>query len=248
MPSRRKNISKRSIPTPKVLDRRRANLVILGRCEPNFYFENAPLLEPGNSKIGQESNLYQRVLVWNIPAIKTCPGASAWCKSHCYNGDDITNKYPASDWAKNYTLFLNDPEWLRNELISILSSDMGKIAVRIHSSGDFFSIDYITFWHSIIKSSPHSKFWAYTRSWSIPFLFPYLEKLRTLENIQLFASWDKTMPPPPTTWRKSIVYLPNEIDKLDGLVCPEQSGLLPNCASCDYCIAKPKGNVYFILH
>lgn len=248
MSPRNKFTSKRPIPSHLVLNRRRDNLEKLEGCEPNLLFQDAPLLEPGNSKTGKESKIYQRVLVWNIPAVKTCPGASSWCKSHCYNGDDILVKYPSQEWAKNYAYYLNDADGLKRKLISMLQMYEDKIAVRIHSSGDFFSVEYIDFWYSIVKTAQNANFWAYTRSWSIPYLYPNLEKLRNLENIQLFASWDKTMPAPPITWRKSVVYLPEDEVEFNGIACPEQSGLLPNCATCDYCIAKTKGDVYFILH
>jgi len=35
--------------------------------------------------------------------------------------------------------------------------------VRIHSSGDFFSDEYIAMWHRIIKNNPELNFYAYTK-------------------------------------------------------------------------------------
>lgn len=244
----RMNISKRPIPSEELLSKRKANLEILINLELCSDFLDAPLFEPGNSKTGESSKIYERILVWNLPAIQTCPGASEWCKSHCYNGEDIVMKYPATKWIKNYSYFLSRPEELRNKLIATLNEIKLITAVRIHSSGDFFSSNYIKFWHEIIKASPNTYFWAYTRTWSIKKLLPYLERLRTSDNIQLFASWDETMPNPPEGWRKSFVYLPQKLTDYKGLICPEQSGLVPNCATCNYCIGKKEGNVYFVLH
>lgn len=212
-------------------------------------FEDAPLLEPGNSKIGKSSKLYDRVLVWNLPVVVTCPGASGWCLRHCYNADLRTEKFPIEGWAKNLAYYFQDRDGLQRRLVNELGHFNGLQAVRIHSSGDFFEIEYIRFWSEIIVQTPEIKYWAYTRSWTDEKLIEVLNEIRSLKNLQLFASWDPSMSAPPVKWRKSIVYHSDDLPSHQrGIICPEQSGQSPNCATCNYCVAQDDGDVHFILH
>jgi hypothetical protein len=241
------NKTKRQIPSDTLLNWREGYLQSVKTIAFGNEYEGAPLLELGNSKIGNKSEHYDKVFVWNLPVVVTCPGASQWCLRHCYNADLRIEKFPINDWNKNLQYYYNDRISLGDKLTQILDNEPGNIAVRIHSSGDFFERDYIDFWKIIISKTPKVKYWAYTRSWSDVELNKSLEELKSLKNIQLFASWDHTMPTPPKSWRKSIVYK-DELTFDSGIVCPEQSGKSPNCATCNFCITELKGDVYFILH
>jgi hypothetical protein len=245
---RDQNINKRTAPSDVLLDWREEYLKSIKSLKFNKTFENAPLLEIGNSKIGQWSEYYDKVFVWNLPVVLTCPGASQWCLRHCYNADKRHEKFPIDSWHKNLQFFLEDKKALAIELLKILTQENGRVAVRIHSSGDFFSNEYINFWKDLINKTPDVNYWAYTRSWVKPALSESLNELKKSPNLQLFASWDNTMPQAPPNWRKSIVYSLKEPISNNGIICPEQSGKSPNCATCNYCIKKNKGDVYFILH
>lgn len=242
-------MTKRQLPAESELDWRQEYLRQVRTRPFERAYDKAPLLEPGNSKIGTSSELYDRVLVWNIPVVVTCPGASNWCLRHCYNADPRDNKFPIDRWNENLQYYLQDREGLKGRLLETLIDGTDKQAVRLHSSGDFFEVEYVRFWRDIVEETPAVKYWAYTRSWNHNKLLDSLDQLRIIENIQLFASWDFSMPSPPAGWRKSIVYSADGLaDQQPGLICPEQSGLIPNCATCDYCISKGHGDVNFILH
>lgn len=243
------NLTKRPIPGDEILDTRESYLHSLkAKSEFEGSFETAPLLEVGNSKLGIRSDHYDKVLVWNLPVVVTCPGASEWCLRHCYNADARKEKFPINEWNKNLQYYLNSMDALEEKLLNTLTEPGVRKAVRIHSSGDFFEKAYIEFWRRIVEKTPTVRYWAYTRSWQNKELIAPLEQFRLLNNIQLFASWDKTMPSVPQGWRQSIVYGVDEKVANTGIVCPEQSGTSPNCATCNYCITKSKGDVYFILH
>jgi len=177
----------------------------------------------GNSKLG-------KIGVVNREAGTTCPGASTECSTFCYAKKGmfvrfgIQAKYAASTMKlpAKYTPM-----------------------VRIHASGDFDTVEYIEFWISEVRAHPDTKFWAYTRSWVIPELLPALERLRTMPNMQLFASTDPSMPVPPEGWR--IAYLETDT-RFRGMECLEQNGEMPDCKTCGYCFAKPAGNVKFLMH
>ena len=211
-------------------------------------------METGNGKTGSCGRLYDQIFVWNLPPVVTCPGISEWCKSNCYNADDRYEKFPINKWCENLWWVLNNKEELKKKIITQLQENKAKrIAVRIHSSGDFFSKEYINFWRDIIWKNPAVNFWAYTRSWIIEELAEDIKKLNELDNMKLILSWDETMIQPPDGFAKSIVVSSNEeiilvAKKKGGVVCPEQYNLVSGCADCGICISKLSRTVYFVVH
>ena len=71
----KKNLTKREIPSSKTLDWREGFLRCAKNISFNQSFSDAPLLETGNSKIGFQSEFYDKVFVWNLPVVITCQGA-----------------------------------------------------------------------------------------------------------------------------------------------------------------------------
>ncbi len=216
---------------------------------------NKLCLENGNKKLGKKGKFYKSMYVWNLPSVVTCPGASSWCLKNCYNADMREDIFPVKKWAGNWWLYLNNPKILMKNIINQLNNTRKPCAVRIHSSGDFFSTDYIEFWINIVEQNKQIKFWSYTRSWIINDFKHSLEKLHSKSNIELYASWDSTMiEHPPTHWRKSYVFY-NENDanvfyrsNLNTFICPEQIGIAKNCASCNFCMKKINKDILFYFH
>ena len=244
----RKNISIRTMPDEKLIFWREGFLYAMQFMTPCITSEASFFLEKGNSKIGEGNEQYSKVLVWNLPPVITCPSASDWCTKHCYNADSRESVFPISKWNSNWSLILNNISLVKNKIVEEVNRTDESVAFRIHSSGDFFSNDYINMWIDILDSCPKAKFWAYTRSWNDRSLLERLNVLKSHSNIQLFASWDLTMPEPPSGWRKSIVYNSHENTNYKGLICPEQSGKVSNCISCNFCIRDGDEDVLFILH
>lgn len=246
------NSLKRKIPDNRVLKWREEFLNNLIGITP-IQSINLFGLEKGNTKLGYKGKYYNSMFVWNMPPIVTCPGASPWCKKSCYNADDRKDKFPIEKWQINWWHTLNNKNKLKKKINEQLSKAIKPCAVRLHSSGDFYSIEYIEFWQEIIKENRDISFWAYTRSWIVAELFPSLLKLKSLENIQLFASWDITMEmKPPKDWRLSIVI--DNLKELENIntrknyVCPEQLNKVDNCASCMFCTSNSTKNIVFTLH
>lgn len=242
---------KRPLPNSQELAWRQGFLTALQWVRPSEPNEPTPKgLAPGNKKTGSSGRLYRAVFVWNIPAAASCPGASEWCLTHCYNADSRPDIFPVPEWKENWSWLLHKPQELQTKILEQLNAAERPTAVRIHSSGDFYSESYILFWAEIARRAQDVQFWAYTRSWVIPDLLPQLELLRVQPNFELFASWDSTMPPPPKGWRLSLVEdrAENFIREPQDLLCPEQIGQVPNCASCGFCIERRYGSVLFLLH
>ncbi len=207
-------------------------------------------LEPGNSKTGTSGLYYRTVFVWNLPAAATCPGASEWCLQHCYNGDVRPDVLPVDRWLLNWTWYVHAPEELLRRIVDQIQTAEPPVAVRIHSSGDFYSDAYIRFWLRIARSALDATFWGYTRSWVVKTLLDPLENLRKQSNVELFASWDDTMPSPPAGWRLSVVCNTREDYEYaaSDLFCPEQIRAVKNCASCGFCMKPSTGSVVFLPH
>jgi hypothetical protein len=210
-------------------------------------------LAPGNKKTGISGTVYRSMFIWNLPSVACCPGASEWCLAHCYTADDREDVFTVQDWCDNWYWVEEFPQILATVVLSQLKAATGPVAVRLHSSGDFYSTSYIEFWRGIASSSPETRFWAYTRTWCIDELRPSLEDLRQLPNVQLFASWDDTMPSPPSDWRSSLVIsneaeLQQTLQKTSAFGCPEQFEGGPACASCGLCVGPDPRGVIFVLH
>jgi len=213
-----------------------------------------PALARGNKKTGSSGAVFSAALVWNLPPVATCPGASAWCLNHCYCADPREDIYPIAEWLENWGWFEEDPHGLSRQILREISAAPRPVSVRIHSAGDFFSAEYIRFWGKILQVAGDAVFWAYTRSWVIPKLRDELAQLRRLPNVQLFASHDASMPPPPPGWRQSLVGA-NVADaetvagKRPGyIVCRQLDGTVPNCAACGICQSMTSQSVVFCVH
>lgn len=73
-------------------------------------------LENGNGKTGNSGKLFDKIFVWNLPPVITCPGILDWCKCNCYNADDRHEKFPISKWCENLWWALNDKKALKERI------------------------------------------------------------------------------------------------------------------------------------
>lgn len=247
---------KRIAPTAKTLEWRSGYLCDLRGLKPAAPTSPTDIkLSLGNTKTGQNGDLYKTTLVWNLPSLVTCPGASEWCLRHCYNADNRIEKFPIDRWVENWWMSIFDKSTLYESISEQLKLSEKPCAVRIHSSGDFYSSEYIEFWYQIALDNQNVKFWAYTRSWNDETMSEAMSGLRRLENFQLFASYDSTMDKERLPkWRKSLVVYSEEEAKdfietnSNSVICPEQIGKVSNCASCGICINNSSVNVIFLFH
>lgn len=115
---------------------------------------------------------------FDLPAIKTCPFADK-CKAYCYatkgfyQMPSVKRKFENNLIASKQDNFFMQIQVELNYLKSKNKID----AIRIHSSGDFYSFKYLMQWRLIMLDNPEIVFYAYTKS------IPYFEQL--LENYTL---------------------------------------------------------------
>jgi hypothetical protein len=121
-----------------------------------------------NSKMKESSTNEIKILNWSLPAVKTCPFAGE-CKKFCYASKGFYRfKGVANKHASNYSVTLTDAFIpLMSHEIAHYKSKVKKLMVRIHDTGDFYSVEYLEKWLKIIELHKDVDFYAYTKS--IPF-------------------------------------------------------------------------------
>ena len=119
-----------------------------------------------NGKL-QNSSIY--TYAFNLPAVETCPGAGA-CKEYCFALSE-QKRYPSAMSYRQRSLELSKTV----EFVPVVLAELDGLsklhekrnttfAVRIHASGDFYSMSYMIDWLQIAESRPDIKFYAYTKS------------------------------------------------------------------------------------
>lgn len=209
----------------------------------------------GNLKIGMGVYTYSRL----AGMINTCPGSTVECEAICY--------------AKRIQGPVRDIYAKNSETSDVPPIPEEAQVLRIHVSGDFDSVAYINNWIARLEERPDVTAWAYTRSWRVPKLLPFLEKLRALPNMQLFASMDGShVDVPPQGWRRAWIdgdtragqsynvgahidpaalgHARNQrtFDNTPSLVCPEETKHKANCLDCGYCFEGQRNDVTFLRH
>lgn len=152
----------------------------------------------GNSKLGKD------VLVFNLPPGGKIQGGTckptAWCAKHCYAMKGL-HGYPSVKKANSERKQLAD----RNDFAELAIQELNRTKkpfVRIHSSGDFYSKEYINKWIKIAKACPDKKFLAYTKS---KHLKVHLQKLALLPNVILYESLDSARTTASTQFLRAMI-------------------------------------------
>jgi protein gp88 len=200
----------------------------------------------GNSKLGPGIYTYSK-LPGRISG--TCPGSSGECELICFAKKVVHNKPVWQLWADNTA---------RGDELPPLPADAK--TVRIHVSGDFDTQGYIASWIQLARSRPEVQFFGYTRSWRVKELLPLIDMLDEEPNVNIWASIDQSIEEmPPGGFRRAWIEGDPRLTKLtdmtyrtfDGqkaVVCPEQSGFMPNCQTCKLCFHDNNLDLVFLKH
>ncbi len=213
----------------------------------------------GNVKIGPDVFTYSRI-AGRYELLGTCPGSTPECEEICY-AKRIRGDVKAKYYENSYSEVPPIPEEAR--------------LLRIHVSGDFDSPLYIGNWFERLRVRADVTAWAYTRSWRVPSLLSSLEHLRSLPNVQLFASMDvsaEDMPPPgwriawidgdpragrvhgtaahevPSVRRFAEFELQYTASNTKALICPEETKSVKDCQECGFCFDGKRNDVIFLRH
>ena len=107
----------------------------------------------------------------------------------------------------------------------------------VHVSGDFYDAGYVAKWARIARASPHTAFFAYTRSWRRGEVLAALAELARLPNLRLWFSEDRDTGRPPTMPGVRRAYLladgeaessvPEDADLVFRVPLPRRPGATP---------------------
>lgn len=138
-----------------------------------------------------EKNPDKEFICFNMPARVTCPQAKV-CLKYCYasKGRYVFPKNVRS-MMRHYEISQTDRfvEWINEEVSWRIkqAAKKGKtLYVRVHDSGDYYSLEYARKWIAIANANPEATFYSYTKSVSI---WHYLEdKGEKPDNFRLIMS------------------------------------------------------------
>lgn len=148
----------------------------------------------GNKKlVGDAENAF---MIWNLPAVSTCPNRTALCEKSCY-AMKAQRLYPSVKMSREANLEdSKNPEFV-NQMIDTINYYLLKKAVkgktvwfRIHESGDLYSLEYAKNWVKIAEAFPEINFTAYTKS---IYIIKALGEIPA-NLVVRFSIWDDTKP------------------------------------------------------
>ena len=201
----------------------------------------------GNTKlVSTEETAF---LIWNLPAVKTCPNRTPHCEELCYarKAEELYKDCLPSR-IRNFK-DSRDPAFITRMILTIMIRYQymrsEKLVVRIHESGDFYNQRYTSAWLEIaafFANNPDIKFIAYTKS------FAYFDGVQLPANFSLRASvWDDTKKEDLLTiWRNgwNIYAATKEIEKV-----PEHARCrCEDCATCGHCWASRIKTIVCEIH
>ena len=114
------------------------------------------LLKCGNKKLSN------KIGIWNLPR-STCINAGV-CKDYCYAKSFENMKYPKK--FRESRLEISKTDLFEKLMIAEIKNNKFKY-IRIHESGDYYSIKYFVKWINIAKACPNVTFLSFTKSFNI---------------------------------------------------------------------------------
>lgn len=152
----------------------------------------------GNKKLAADEKM--AFIIWSLPAVLTCPGATVACMHNCYARRDERFLSVRASRAINYKLSMR-PDFAEllaaaiRETIYTKKGELRKayqgkeIVFRIHESGDFYSERYMRAWFEVAALFPDVTFFTYTKSFKI---YAKCKDMKP-DNFEVRASvWDDT--------------------------------------------------------
>lgn len=183
-----------------------------------------------NSKLGA-------TMSWSLPAVDTCPGRTLLCTKSCYARRlQARRANVLKSWHRSYELSLHP---LFADALALALKGLPAGQLRIHVSGDFYSVAYLKAWIKALKGAPQLAPFAFTRSWRVPALRKALKEAGW--PTWILASTDQEAADAPAEMREasmadvSVRAVKAGKEKAPALLCPEQSGAQDSCASCGRC-------------
>jgi hypothetical protein len=119
-------------------------------------------ISDGNTKLG-------KIPSFNILPVKSCTGSTPLCRRYCYARQSMQYSCQSQKaWTVNYFVARYHPAILEQRLSEYIA-DKKPVLFRIHSSGDFFSREYLELWYRVARSFPDTRFLAFTKNFTLDY-------------------------------------------------------------------------------
>lgn len=188
-----------------------------------------------NKKIG--SPIVRGKLI-GVPVYTLTLEERATCPADCARWKDCYGN--RMQWSSRISPTPDLIPMLRAELIA-LARQHGVFMVRLHVLGDFYSVEYVQFWHEMLRSLPGLNVYGYTARLSGP-----IKDAVDLLNCHP-RSWIRFSDGPESSFRAVTVDNVDQAAEAGLIVCPAQTGQTDCCATCALCWATDK-TIAFLRH
>jgi len=158
------------------------------------------------------------ILIWNLPAIETCPGSSPECRSFCY-ALKAERMYPSARNSRLRNLVFSKREDFVERIVEYLRTRKEN-TIRLHESGDFYCKEYFNKWCEIARQLQEKTFYAYTKSYYFDNFWSHIP-----DNLLIIQSVESKFPEK-VDWNKSTArVIEDERERRHNeFICPEQLG------------------------
>ena len=141
-------------------------------------------------------------LTWSLPSVKTCPYSTEKCRNRCFakkneNFKNVLNSRIQNLQDSKLDNFVEIVIQFLEKYITKKKSENKIVFVRIHTSGDFYDLEYLKKWIEItdyFKDNNKISFQAYTKS--ITILKEYIDKYnKNINDINIhfvYSIWEDT--------------------------------------------------------
>lgn len=187
----------------------------------------------GNKKLPKST------LIFNLPAVITCPLRTKFCEVNCYALKAERQYKHVVLQARQWNLDKVQQGQFKRLMIEVIETRYDKIKqVRIHESGDFYNQAYLNDWFEVAREFPKLTFYAYTKSFQLNFS-------KKPANFVLIASLDDT-----TNFRRIKLYNEQKECFDNAFIVVDrhaEADCIGDCSKCSRCWTQ-KGQTITVNH
>jgi len=154
------------------------------------------------------------------------------CPTSCFHWDDCYgNHMPFAHRFKTIGL----EEKLEQEIKYLLAKHRWGILIRLHVLGDFFSVNYVSFWKRMLEENPNLAIFGYTAREEYSDIGKGISdiNLTFLNRSDIRFSANKEYQGKNN--ENQNTYAAHESFEGNSFDCPEQTGKVEDCAGCGLC-------------
>lgn len=165
----------------------------------------------------------------------------ATCPSYCYHWDDCYGNNMA--FAHRFNAGEALEAAIQREIAEHCSIYKGVI-VRLHVLGDFYSVDYVNVWRSMLARHDNLAVWGFTGYRKSDPIGSAIDSVRQQFGTRFSVRFSNA---PDVTFSANSTEVSEPVSGKSA-VCPEQTGKSESCATCTFCWSAQTRQVLFLTH